>query len=246
MSQAQDAAAREGSRFQLIDRNTVLSAWNGVPTTLLPAQNVNMPQAPNGSMVLAYMNQARQNSQGTLSVTSGGSAPQMLQAYALLNQPNLLVSNWKANNLSLTNISPTSSNIPIWVAAMGPGMVGMTPAKLPNDGTRVSFATGQSAQGVALPQWMNLTLSSNTSQLTVFALIGGPPDATGNNAYVIAINCPSGNTGPGTGATPPAGYSATTGGNQYTFQLNWGSSNVYVANLSPATAAVGTVSLYPL
>jgi len=243
---AQASPPRKVSQLQLIDRNTVLTAWTGLPTTLLPTQNVNMPQTTNGSMVLAYINQARQNSQGTLSVTSGGGQPQLLQAFALQNQPNILVNNWQANNLSVTNISPTSSNIPIWLSALGPGLPGVTPAKLPNDGTRVSFATGQVAQGTALPQYMNLTMSSNTSQLTVFALIGGPPDASGNNAFVIAINSAAGNTGPGTGVTPPAGYYATTSANQYSFQFNWGSSSVFVANMSPATAAVGTLSLYAL
>jgi hypothetical protein len=236
----------EHHKFAIIDRNPLLTGWTGLPTTLLPTQNVNMPQTTNGSMVLAYQNTSTVNSQGTLSVTSGGSQPQILQAFALLNQPNILVKNWQSNNLSLTNISPTSSGIPIWVQAVGPGLGGITPIALPNNGTLVNFTSGQAAQGTALPQYMNLTMSSNTSQLTIFAVIGGPPDGSGNNAYVIAINSASGNTGPGTGVTPPAGYYATTSGNQYSFQLNWGSSSVFVANMSPATAAVGTLSLYPL
>jgi hypothetical protein len=236
----------ERHRFAIIDRNTLLTAWTGLPTTLLPTQNVNMAQTTNGSMVLAYQNTSTINSQGTLSVTSGGSAPKMLQAYALLNQPNILVNNWQANNLSLTNISPTSSGIPIWVQAVGPGLGGITPVQLPNTGASVTFTSGQAAQGVALPQYMNLTMSSNTSQLTIFALIGGPPDATGNNAYVFAVNSPQGNTGPGTGVKPPDGYYATTSANQATFQFNWGSSNIFVANMSPSTAAVATLSLFAL
>jgi len=233
-------------KFAIIDRNALQGAWTGLPTTLLPTQNVNMPQTTNGSMVLAYQNMSLVNSQGTLSLTSGGSVPQMLQAFALLNQPNILVNNWKSNNLSLTNISPTASNIPIWIQAVGPGLGGINPIALPNNGTSVPFTSGQAAQGTALPQYMNLTMSSNTPQLTIFALIGGPPDASGNNAFVIAVNSASGNTGPGTGVPAPAGYYATTSANQYSFQFNWGSSNVFVSNMSPSTAAAATLSLFPL
>ena len=66
----------------------------------------------------------------------------------------------------------------------------------------------------------------------------------GNNAYVVALNAAT-NTGPD-GPAPPPGYYATTTANAYTFQFNWGSSNLYVVNMSPVTAAAVVVTLQSL
>jgi hypothetical protein len=242
---SKDSPFREAHRFQIIDRNPLFAGiWEGGLVTLLPTQNVNMAQTPNGSMILTYQNVSHQNSQGTISLTSGGSAPEFLQAYALSRQPSLKVNNWKANNLSVTNISPTGANIPIQVQARGPGMPGLLPVNLPYDGTVVPLTPGFAAQGQTLPQYMNLTMTNHTSQLAVLALIGGPPDASGNNAYVFAVNSPQGNTGPGTGKKPPDGYYATTAGNQATFQFNWGAAILFIVNLSASNATATDVSLY--
>jgi hypothetical protein len=93
---------------------------------------------------------------------------------------------------------------------------------------------------------MQLIFTSNTANLTLVSVIGGPADASGNNAYVIALNSPSGNTGPGNGVPAPQGYYATAGGNSYSLEFNWGSSVVYVANMSPSTAAPVTVQMISL
>ncbi len=231
--------------FLVIDQNSVNTTWTGSPTTLLPNQNANLPQTTNGSMVFAYQNQTTKNNQGTLSLTSGGGAPDFLTAQALANQPSILVKNWQANNLSVTNISPPSSDTPIWIMAIGPGLPGVNPATLPVDGTPVGLSTNQTAQGNALPRYMQMVIQSNTGDLTIIAVIGGPPDQSGNNAYVFAVNSTQ-NTGPGTGFPPPAGYYATSTSNFITFQFNWGSSAIFVANMSPATAAVAKVSVRAL
>ncbi|APR75956.1 Hypothetical protein A7982_01303 [Minicystis rosea] len=196
-------------------------------------------------MVLVYINQSLQNNQGTLSLTSGGGQPTFLEAPALVNQPSLFIYNWRANNLSVTNISPSGTQIPIWMEGLGPGIPGQSPVPLPTTGSPVALVTGQAAQGTALPQYMNLVMRSPTSQLTIITIIGGPTDPSGNNAYVIALNAAA-NTGPGTGNSPPSGYYATTTGNEYAYQLQWGSSTVFVANMSPATAATASVMFYPL
>jgi hypothetical protein len=201
-----------------------------------------MPRTTDGSMVFAYENKSTQNSQGTLSITSGGGAPSFLSAPALANQPSILVKNWQANNLSVTNISPPGSNTPILIRAIGPGMPGQKTLTLPTDGTPVNLRTYQSAQGKALPQWMQLILQLNESQSGTFALIGGPVDGSGNNAYVFAVNAAA-NTGPGTGVPPPAGYYATTTSNYDTYQFNWGSSTIFVVNLSSETAQSAEITL---
>jgi len=207
--------------------------------------NVNMPQTPNGSMVFAYQNNTTMTNQGTLSLTSGGGAPQFLPVPALANQPSILINNWQANNLSVTNVSPTGTNTPIWIEAIGPGLPGLTPVNLPVDGTTVGLVTYQAAQGTALPRYMQLILQANSGSLTIFSVIGGPTDASGNNAYVMSVNAVA-NTGPGTGVQPPAGYYATTTSNYFTYQFNWGSSAIFVANISPSTAALSSISVRAL
>jgi hypothetical protein len=230
--------------YSLIDQNTVNGIWNGWPYTVLVSQNIGMPQTPNGTTVLAATNQATQNNQGMLSLTSGGAAPQFLNPAANAFQPTILINNWLANNLSITNISPNNET-PILVQVVGPGVPGISPLGLPIGLPGVPLAPGQCAQGNASPQFMQLLIQSTAQTLGIIALIGGPPDATGNNGYVFAVNAAA-NTGPGTGVTPPPGYYATTMANSYPFQFNWGSSLVFVANMSPSTAQEVTVLMRAL
>ena len=222
----------------LIDHNTVAAAWNGSPQVLLTSQNTVMPQTPNGTTIFAATNQSALNNQGQIALTSGGGAPTILDIPALTAQPTININNWKANNLSATNIS-VNNNTPIQVQAVGPGIPGITPLTL-TIGTPLLMALGQSAQTNALPQYMQLVVQVTGPTLGIISVIGGPPDQTGNNGYVIAVNAGA-NTGPGTGVPAPAGYYATTTSNTYAYQFNWGSSLIFVSNLSPSTAQ--TVSL---
>ena len=235
---------RSMSTYALLGATSVNPKWTGAPTTLQTGDSVTMPQTPNGSLVVAYFNRATQNNQGTLTYTSGASVPVSVPVPALALQPSLLVMNWLANNLTLTNTSANSAT-PIWVEAFGPGLPGQTCSPLVV-GTPLPLTTVQCAKGTAKPNWMQLVLTSNTATLSVITFIGGPQDPAGNNAYVFALNSPYGDTGPGTGAAAPPGYYATVAGNSLTYQFNWGSSTVWVANLSPATAAPVSVLLRSL
>ena len=229
--------------YTIIDRFTVATNWDGSPLILLANQNANMPETPDGSMVFEYENLTRQNNQGVIAVTSGGGAPAIKCVYALANQPSIWINNWRANNLSVTNIS-ANNNTPIQIQAVGPGMPGTSPLQLPI-GTPLPLAPGQTAQTNALPQWMQLIFRCSTGQLAIFVLIGGPPDSSGNNAYVMAVNASS-NTGPGTDTAPPVGYYATITGNAYAYPFNWGSSLVFVANVSGQTSTGAHVILRQL
>src|SRR5262245_53809504 len=111
--------------YELLGANVATPNWNGAPLTLAVNDSASMPQTTNGSMVLAYQNKATQNNMGTLILTSGGGAPTSLDVPALANQPSVLVNNWKANNLNLTNVSANSAT-PIWIEAFGPGISGFT------------------------------------------------------------------------------------------------------------------------
>ena len=228
--------------YTIVDRTVVESSWNGIGTSLAVNDSVSMPQTPAGTMIFGYLNLATQNNLGSLFVSSGGNQPIPLSVPANANQLGLLTRNWGANNLNVSNTS-ANANTPIWISAYGPSTPGQPSLALPADGS-VALVPTQSAQGKAYPQYMQLVMQSNTATLCIFGIIGGPQDKTGNNGYVIAVNY-SNNTGPD-GSTPPAGYYATTTSNTYTLSFNWGSSLVYVVNMSPATASGASVSLRKL
>ena len=219
------------------------ATWSGSPTTLANGVNVNLSQTPNGTLLFSWLNTGKQNNMGSLSLTSGGGAPISEQAPPLANQPSALLQNWQGNNLSVTNTS-TGPATPIWIAAYGPGLPGNYPVPLPSDGTEVSLGTLATAAGTTLARYMVLTMACTSGTLALAAVIGGPPDATGNNGYLIALNAAA-DTGPN-GPTPPAGYYATTTGNTYRFQFNWGAASIFVAVMSPFTTPTVDVALMPL
>ncbi len=214
--------------YELLGQNVVIAAWDGSPITLLVNQSANMPQTSNGTMIFSYRNVATQNNAGTLGVTSGGAAPIFYNNVMPSLQPSIVVNNWNANNLSITNVS-ANSDTPFGIQAIGRGIPGPTPLTL-NTGTTLAVGPGQTAQGATSAQWMQLVIASIDSSLGVLAVIGGPVDGTGNNGYVFGINYGS-NSGP-TGPPPPAGYYATTTSNSYTLQFNCGAVPIFAANMS--------------
>ena len=231
--------------YLVIDQGTVDSAWDGAPKVLIANQNAVMQQTTNGTMIFAYWNMSEQNNAGSISITSGGGAPVFKNVPALTNQPSVWLNNWQGNNLSVTNISP-NDNTPIQIQAIGPGIPGTTPQTLPVGGTGLQLAYGQTGQGNAQPQNMQLVIQSTGATTGIIGLIGGPVDSTtNNNGYVIAVNYGS-NSGPGTGTPAPEGYYATTTSNRYIFQFNWGSGVVFVANLSSLNAASLSIVLRAL
>ena len=219
------------------------AAWTGIPTTINPQQNASLSQTPNGTIIFAYQNQSTTTNAGKLSLSSGGTG-QLLDVPALTNQPLLLIKNFKGSNLSVSNISTTSAT-PILIEAVGPGIAGLTPTKLPMDGTIVPLVPfgvtpgNVAAQGNAPSQSVVVSLQANSGQLTIFAI------QVGNNAMVVALNAAQ-ESGPGSddpGTAPPAGYFATTTSNNYQNMWNWGASAVFVVNMSPSTAAAGSINL---
>jgi hypothetical protein len=240
------------TRFAILGQSLTTDIWDGTRLTLAVRESATMPNTTNGSMILAFQNASGMNNAGKLAMTSGSSAPQFLVAPALALQPNIVISNWMGNNLNLTNIS-VNTNTPIWIQAYGPGL-GPAPASLPNNGDAVEVSVGQALQAVTLPQYMQLTFNANSNGLCLFAFIGGPP-VGGNNAYAIALNSTSGNTGPDTGTPAPPGYFATAEGNSYSYEFNWGTSVLFVAYFGSGgvvpkglaeVLALPTVSLQPL
>ncbi len=221
-------------KFRIIGQSVTDPAWNGSGQTLNYHDSVMMPQTPNGSMVLGYWNISPQNNDGTLALTSGG-PPRFLDAPAGALIPSILVQNWNANSLTLTNVSANKVT-PLRVEAFGPGIPGVVPLPLPlNVPTQLS--TLQVAQGKAPPNYAQIVLANNNNNLSIIALIGGPLDSNNTNAYVFALNYQ--------GPPNPPGFTSVTPGNSMTYQFYWNTS-VFVANLSPAMSSSVAVSLIPL
>ncbi|MFL6257218.1 MAG: hypothetical protein ACJ74T_19595 [Pyrinomonadaceae bacterium] len=222
------------------------TAWTGTPTTINRNENLQMSQTPNGMLIFSYFNQSTTQNTGTLIVSSGGASQPPLKVPGLQNQPLLLVNNWQGSNLSVSNVSTTTT--PILIEAVGPGLPGLTPVALPMDGTILPLApygakTGfAAAQGNAPAQNAMVSLQSNTSKLTILAI------QVENTVWVVALNAAQ-EAGPGTqnpNTAPPAGYYATTTTNNYQNVWNWGSAAVFVVNMSPFTSAGGTISVLPV
>ncbi|WP_457151458.1 hypothetical protein [Mesorhizobium sp. P5_C1] len=226
------------SDFNILGQSLATDNWDGSPVELAVRDSVAMPQTPNGSMILAFQNASEMNNAGKLALTSGSSQPQFLLAPGLALQPTILINNWQANNLNITNVS-VNTNTPIWIAAYGPGMGGAAPTPLPTTGDAVPVAVDTTLKAVTLPQYMQLGFQANSAGLCLFAFIGGPQDTKGNNAYAIALNSQYGDTGPGHPTPAPAGYYATAGGNSYSFEFNWGTSVLFVAYFGSGSVLSG-------
>jgi hypothetical protein len=158
-----------------------------------------------------------------------------------VNRPSFLIDNWRANNLHVTNLS-INDNTPIRIQMIGPGIPGTSPRPLHLDGRWLALRPGAAAEAMTIPIPWRLLVRNTSGSMTDVVVIGGPLDASANNGYAVEVNAGA-ITGPPTTVPPPPGFYATTTDNAYTFPLSWGSSTLFVVNLSPHTAAPAEVAL---
>lgn len=211
--------------------------WTGTPTTLKVNEQVSMPQTPNGTVIVAGINQTKLNNDGEASVTSGGSTVRTLELPALATAPTVYAHNYQASNLTITNTS-AQNDTPVQVQAVGPGIPGVTAKPLVLL-TPLTVGFGEVAQGGTNPQNMQLKIQNNTSTTSVVGVIGGPADGSGSNGKIIAVNWPSG--------TPvPPDYFAASNSNTYTLNFNWNGQAIFVGNLSSSNAAPVVLTLRAL
>jgi hypothetical protein len=210
------------------------SNWNGAPLCLGQNDQAQMAQTPNGSLIFAWQNMAQMNNDGALLLTAGGQALPSLDAPWGVIAPSILVRNWQANNLNVTNNSNAAAT-PIRIQAYGPGMPGQTVKDLPS-GTPVTVQPGDTLTAIPDSNNMQLKFEASSGQLALFAAIGGQLDASGNNAYVFAVNFPQ--------ATRPPGYTQTTTKNNYSFSFSW-NTRIYVAYFGAGNVIAGAVAAAP-
>jgi hypothetical protein len=221
---------------------TVTTTWDGSPLVLSVNDQAQMPQTPDGTMILAAINQ-NAGSQGSLAISSGSVPVTVPPLPAGATAPWVSANNFGANNLRLTNIS-TNAGVKIKIQGVGPGIPGVTPGNLPQL-TPTPLAAGAVVNGATNPSQMQLQIQNTSGNTAVVGIVGGPQDATGNNGYVVGLNF-SATAGPGTtnpSGKPQAGYYATTQGNAYTFSFNWDGGNIFVGNLSSSNVAAVSLTL---
>ena len=219
---------------------SVNSNWNGKALILKDGQNVNMPQTPNGSMFFTYLNKSTKNSQGKLTLSSGGSRPQELIAPQQRTTPCWQHQNWQGNNLSVTNVTGVSG-VPIEIQAVGPGMPGTKPATIVT-GQEMAMKPGDTAQVKLEPKWWNFTFRSPGYTAT-FAVIGGPPDDKGSNGYTFTVNAAQNNFPSNMDDIPPPGDYATTS-NLFHFLVNWGDAVVFFACMSGVSTGENYIKVF--
>jgi len=213
--------------FKIIDQN--LEQWDGSPKPLKQHEGVTMPQTPVGDLIVTFFNQAEKNDEGKISLTTGGSEPEIIQVDPLMNAPQIMIRNFEGNNLNLTNLS--STEVPIQVTAWGPGFG--YPGNLPDDGIFYSLNPYQSRTTKSKPNYMQLTMRA-LGQYTVFGVfIGSTPS-------VYCVNAPD------QSKVPVKGYTEVTSNNTKSLADNWLGKTLYVVNLSALASEQGEVSLRDL
>lgn len=221
---------------------TVGTPWDGSPLVLMP-QQTGVVGTPNGSVIFTYENLAAQNNAGLISVQTGGSSA-VLPVPAQQHQPSFLVKNFGSQLLTVKNTS-IATETPIRVQEVGTGIPGTKPATIPIDGTIVHLAPGATASTAAVPRLMQITFSNAAGNTTDVVVIGGPTDAGGNNGYAIELNSTQ-SSGPPSGNPATAPFNATTTDNFFVMPFRWGSSTVFVANLSADNAGPVDITLIGL
>jgi len=213
--------------FKIIDRN--LEQWNGSPKSLNQHEGVTMPQTPVGDLIVTFFNQAEKNDEGKISLTTGGSRPEIITVEPLMNAPQIMIRNFDGNNLNLTNIS--STEVPIQVTAWGPGFG--KPDSLPDDGEWNDLPVYTSRTTKSNPNYMRLGMRA-LGQYTVFGVfIGSTPS-------LYCVNAPD------QSKVPVKEYTEVTSNNTKSLIENWLGKTLWVVNLSASTQVGGQVSLINL
>jgi hypothetical protein len=223
--------------FAIVGKTTLNPNWDGLPVTLGQFDSVTMPQTPNESTVLAWLNVGTQNIDGTVVLTSGGAQPLSFDAPPAQTAPSLWIYNWQANDVTLTNVSVLPT--PIWVEMLGPGIPGTTPQPL-QVGVPLQLPSLGTAQGQAPAMWMLLQLQATPGNTSTVAVLGGPSGVGGSNGHLYGMNMPS----PPPSPTP---YTKTTAGNTLTVgPFKGDGSQIFVANMSAQAAGPVQVLLQTL
>jgi hypothetical protein len=197
------------------------------------------------------------NSATTALLTVGGQQPIRVELAPATNTPLLYINDFSPGNLTVAN----QAGSPLSVRLLGIGVGSDAPAPLPF-GVKLSLSSGEAAQTLSNPNWMNLSLSTTSNALTTFVIFGGatPAPHSTTRALVIQLNAavasgPESGSSFDNGIQQPSGsslepapgilYAATTGAT-YNLLYNWGASTILIANVSGATAAGAGVTLTSL
>lgn len=212
----------------------VTTSWDGSRLVLGAGGSVVTNNAPNGSAIFTAMNMSTINNAGQVQVIVADTRD-TLNLAPYTETPGFLIQNWKAQPITVGNISPQPET-PVEIQLVGPGQKGIQPLTLTTGGTALPVPSGACAAAMLPPRAMQLVMQANSGDTSTVAIIGGPTDQGGNNAFVFGLNFPS-TTQAGTQYPPPPGYYQTTTSNTIYYNITWGQSGLlFCANLSSELA----------
>lgn len=206
----------------------LMSAWAGHPTTI-PPDGLRMSPSPNGPIILGFFNQDVTVNDGQVTVTSGASFLQDFRAPAQQAAPVVFIHDFQGNNVNVSNTSTGGSKPPILAEAWAPGL--QPSGELPADGAPYPLPVYMSRTAVSLPQWMQLTLRSDSGEYTVFGVY------IGNSVTICCVNAPGGGF---------PGCDSSASNNFLVLRGNWDGATLYVVNLSASSQTGATVTLQEL
>ncbi|NPC49627.1 hypothetical protein D7X99_37040 [Corallococcus sp. AB032C] len=197
---------------------------NAAPVTIETNESTGINQTLDGFMILTLQNLSP--SKATLLYSSGGSTPQQVDIDGGNNAPQIVINNWGANNLTITNLS-SKDGTQVAVGLYGLG----TPSKNLPESEQIELTQYQSAGRKTPVSFANLALASfGSPQTTIYFVfsVGKPV------AYAVNVSDPS--------FYP--GY-VTDSGNQKKVINNWQGRDLFVINVSTHTSP-GQVRFDPI
>lgn len=184
---------------------------NAAPVTISTNESTGINQTLDGYMILTVQNLS--SSKATVLYSSGGTTPQQIEIEGGDNAPQIVIYNWAANNLNVTNLS-SKAGTEVAIGLYGLG----TPTRPLPVNEQIDLTQYMSAGRKTPASFAALQLASfGSSQATLFFVfsVGRPV------AYALNVNDPS--------AYP--GY-VTDAGNQKRILNNWQGRDLFVINVS--------------
>ncbi|AKQ68344.1 hypothetical protein A176_005256 [Myxococcus hansupus] len=184
---------------------------NAAPVNISTNESTGINQTLDGYMILTIQNLS--SSKATVLYSSGGSTPQQVEIEGGDNAPQIIINNWGANNLSVTNLS-NRDETEVAVGLYGLG----TPTESLPAGESVELKQYTSAGAKTPAKFAALQLAAGASSETTlfFVFSVGKPVA-----YALNVNDPD--------YFP--GY-ITSASNQTRITNNWQGRDLFVINVS--------------
>jgi hypothetical protein len=188
---------------------------NNRPIEIGHFESAVIDQTNDAFMILTLMS-GPADSKANVNITFGAESLDV-EIDAGLSVPQLVIQNFRANRLKITNLS-TNVNTSVWVGLYGHGKP-YTPLKYD---TPIQINQYQSTGGSTVANLMNLHLNSPSKEAAIFYFAKSEPTA-------VVLNSD--------GSGVPLGWTHTKD-NNWQISKNWGANPLFILNASPGKGLV--------